>query len=154
MKNKVLNVGIEVNEYEKFCKENGLEPEHKMSKLRFASTKNEDAKELLEKIENGEVKIEEVEFVELNPKEVNKDFAKGIKSIFEGIAYLTGNKEKLNEHPFYELDEGDKSRIACAFMNAWSEEMIAIFNSITKASMAFGFVNYMKGKRDKDDKKA
>jgi len=151
--NKTMNVGINEEEYKKFCEEHGLNPEHKLSRIRFASTKDDDVKALLKGIEEGEVDLDDIEMLEVNPKEMKKDFTKGLKMLFEGIAYLTANKEKLEGHPFYDLDEDAKSKIGLALMNAWGEDLIRLSDCITQASVMFGFTNYMKGKK-KDDKKA
>lgn len=151
--NKNVKVGINENEYKEYCEKLGLDPEHKMSKLRYASTKDEDAKKLLEKIESGEVDLDKVNFLEVDPKEIKKDLTKGLKMLFEGIAYLTANKEKLENHPFYELEENDKLKIILALMESWGNDLTAINNSITDASIMFNFKNYMKG-REKNDKKA
>lgn len=154
---KNVKVGINENEFNKFCQENGLNPEHKLSKIRFASTKDEDAKEMLDKIESGEVKLDDVDFIQLDVKEFEKDFSKGLIMLFEGIANLTGNKEKLDGHPIYKLNDKDKVKIACALMTSWSEDLIHISDCITEASFLFDFNNFLKNKTKdggKNDKEA
>ena len=154
---KNVKVGINENEFNKFCQENGLNPEHKLSKIRFASTKDEDAKEMLDKIESGEVKLDDVDFIQMDVKEFEKEFATGLVKLFEGIASLTGNKEKLDGHPIYKISNKDKVKIVCALMTSWSEDLIHISNCITEASFLFDFNNFVKeSKKDggKNDKEA
>lgn len=150
----VSNVGVDEIEYKEYCKSLGLDPEHKLSKIKYGSTKDEDVKELLDKIEKGEVDLDDIEIQTIDVKEAKKDISKGIKMIFEGISYMTGNKEKLENNPFYDLDENDRFEIAMALTKGWNDELLAIAECIHKGSMIASFKNYLKKGREKNDKKA
>lgn len=152
--NKNVKVGINEIEYKEYCKSLGLDPEHKLSRIKFASTKDEEAKELLDKIEKGEVDLDDVKFITIDVKEMKKDISKGIKMLFEGISYMTGNKENLENNPFYELDEDDKFKIGMALLDSWNDELLSIADCIHKGSIMASFKNYMMKGREKNDKKA
>ena len=70
---KVVNVSVCKEVYEKYCKENGLDPKHKMSKLRFASTLDKDAKVVLEKVEKGEIDLDRIQFIEVDADEKSNE---------------------------------------------------------------------------------
>lgn len=141
---KVVNVNLSKEEFEKFCKVNGLDPNHKMSKLRFVAKFNKDAKEALEKIESGKIDLDRVEIVDnfdevknsdnVKPDEPSEeDYKIGARCILKGIAYIMGAKDKWKEkNPLDDLSDKGQSSIGFALSEQFGEEFLAITECILK----------------------
>lgn len=167
---KVVNVSVCKEVYEKYCKENGLDPKHKMSKLRFASTLDKDAKVVLEKVEKGEIDLDRIQFIEVDADEKSnepnqEDYKIGARCILKGIAYIMGAKDKWKDsNPLDELSEKGQASVGFALSENFAKEFMAITECIFKM-VALGKVlepilETAKEKQDskkenkKDDKKA
>ncbi len=135
---KVVNVSVCKEVYEKYCKKNGLDPKHKMSKLRFASTLDKDAKVVLEKVEKGEVDLDRIQFIEVDADEKSdepsqEDYKIGVRCILKGITYLMGAKDKWKDsNPLDELSEKGQASVGFALSQGFGKEFMAITECIFK----------------------
>lgn len=135
---KVVNVSVCKEVYEKYCKENGLDPKHKMSKLRFASTLDKDAKVVLEKVEKGEIDLDRIQFIEVYADEKSnepsqEDYKIGARCILKGITYLMGAKDKWKDsNPLDELSDKGQASVGYALSEVFGKEFMVITECIFK----------------------
>ena len=160
---KVVNVSVCKEVYEKYCKENGLDPKHKMSKLRFASTLDKDAKVVLEKVEKGEIDLDRIQFIEVDADEKSnepsqEDYKIGARCILKGITYLMGAKDKWKDsNPLDELSEKGQASVGFALSQGFAEQFMAITECIFKGVAFTKIIEEIENKKKenkKDDKKA
>lgn len=86
---KIINGGSFVKEdFEKWCKDNGRDVEHKMSIVEYTAEvlKNEGAKEVLEKIKSGEVSLDEVRIAKIDGE--NPENATSTDMNIEGLKLI------------------------------------------------------------------
>lgn len=160
---KVVNVSVCKEVFEKYCKDNGLDPKHKMSKLRFVSTLDKDVKIVLEKVEKGEVDLDSIHFIEDDEDEKSnepsqEDYKIGARCIFKGIAYIMGAKDKLKDsNPLNELSDKGQASVGFALSESFGKEFMAITECIFKGVAYTKILEEAENKKKenkKDDKKA
>ena len=161
---KVVEISVNKEEFEKFCKENGLDPKHKMSKLRFASKFDKGAKEVLDKLEKGEINLKNIEFMEVeidedeDDKASQEDYRIGVRCLLKGIAYLMGEKECWKDkNPLDKLSDKGQASIGFALSIGFAKEFTAITECIFKGTAFTAIIEEVENKKKenkKDDKKA
>ena len=148
---KVLEVKICKKDYEDYCEKNGLDPKHKLSRLRYIQTLDEiedDVKKVIQDVLDGKVSEDALE-------ETTPDFAKAIDYLYKFFACMAGEEDK--ENPLDKLSVKDKNVILDGIMLVNHEELGRVMEMMFDGIHYFEKMNKLRSKEKeekKDDKEA
>lgn len=128
--------GFDSKDFEKWCKENGKNPEKKTSMLQYGATKSDVIKEIWDKYLDGEVDLSQIELIS------NVKFTRGIKKHMKEVVeeimvalskFIEGEENEEISEKFGKL-KGIYSEAFCeAFYLNVGDTLAEIYNASLKA---------------------
>lgn len=145
---KVVEAKVNNKDYENYCSKNGLDPKHKLSRLKFMAEvlDNEDAKKFLVLYEKGEIGLDAVTFCEngRNPEISDTDFMKGFDMFIKGVAKMLGAEKLIETAKLDKLSKEGKKRLVEISVDTFSGDLIRMLECVNKGSQ----VVYIKEKME------
>lgn len=158
---KVVEAKVNKKRYEEYCSNNGLDPKHKLSNLKYMADvmDNEDAKRFIELYDKGEIGLDAVTLCEngRNPEITDTEFVKGFDMFIKGVAKMLGAESILESSKLDKISKESKMRLVRISADTFSGDLVRMLECVQEGSQML----YLKEKMEqfmkedeKDDKKA
>lgn len=158
---KVVEAKVNNKNYEEYCNKNGLDPKHKLSRLKYMAEvlDNEDAKKFIELYDKGEIGLDAVTFCEngRNPEITDTEFVKGFDMFIKGAAKMLGAERIFEGSKLDKISKEGKRKLVEISADTFGGDLIRMLECVQQGSQMI----YLKEKMEqvmkedeKDDKEA